>query len=207
MFQRAWAWGNVASGSSLNLHGSHRLEPRGGKKFMFKGILGDIGLGLCFLISPGAGFGAGSANAEMEMDRVAVGGLTVTKSLFGKMRDGMAVDRYTFSNIHHMQVGILSYGGIVQSVVVPDKDAKLAEIALGFDNLESYVKDSPYFGAIIGRYGNRIAKGEFTFDGKGYQIPTNNGPNSLHGGRRVSIRRSGRQRRSRMQIRFGLRAM
>ena len=115
------------------------------------------------------------------MDRVAVGGLTVTKNLFGKMPDGTVVDKYTLSNIHHMQVGILSYGGTVQSLVVPDKDGKLADVALGFDNLESYLKDSPYFGAINGRYGNRIGKGEFTLDGKGYQIPTNNGPNSLHG--------------------------
>ncbi len=77
--------------------------------------------------------------------------------------------------------GILGGGdfnlwGIVQSLTVPDKNGKLADVALGFDNLDSYLKESPYFGAVIGRYGNRIGKGQFTLDGKQYQIPTNNGP-------------------------------
>lgn len=150
---------------------------------MFKAVLGGIGLGLCVLFIPSAALGAGgSANREMEMDRVAAGGLTISKNLFGEMPDGAPVDKYTLSNVHHMEVGILIYGGIVQSTMVPDKDGKLANVALGFDNLESYIKDSPYFGAIIGRYGNRIGKGQFTLDGKQFEIPINNGRNALHGG-------------------------
>jgi aldose 1-epimerase len=98
------------------------------------------------------------------------------------MPDGTPVDKYTLTNIHRVKVGILTYGGIVQSILVPDKNGKLGDVALGFDKLEDYIKDSPYFGAIIGRYGNRIAEGQFTLDGKQYQIPTNDGPNALHGG-------------------------
>ena len=101
-------------------------------------IFGSIGLGLCILLSPGAALAAGgSANREMEMDRVPAGGLAVSKSLFGKMPDGTPVDKYTLSNVHHMEVGILTYGGIVQSIMVPDKDGKLADVALAFDDLES----------------------------------------------------------------------
>jgi aldose 1-epimerase len=109
-------------------------------------------------------------------------GLGVSKEAFGKMPDGTPVEKYTLANVHGMTVSILTYGGIVQAIDVPDKNGKLANVSLGFDKLEDYIKDSPYFGAIIGRYGNRIAKGQFTIDGKQYQIPTNNGPNALHGG-------------------------
>lgn len=98
------------------------------------------------------------------------------------MPDGSRVDRYTFTNAHQMEVSILSYGGIVQSIVVPDKNGKSGDVVLGFDQLEDYLKRSPYFGAIIGRYGNRVAHGRFTLNGKQYQIPTNDGPNTLHGG-------------------------
>ena len=75
------------------------------------------------------------------------------------------------------------YGGIVVSLTVPDKDGKLDDVVLGFDTVAGYEKDSPYFGALIGRYGNRIAKGKFSLDGKAYQLPINNPPNSLHGGK------------------------
>ncbi len=98
------------------------------------------------------------------------------------MPDGAKVDKYTFTNDHRMKVSILSYGGIIQSIAVPDKNGKLADIVLGFDKLEDYLKPNPYFGAIIGRYGNRVAKGRFTLKGKQYQIPLNDGPNALHGG-------------------------
>src|SRR3984957_5098500 len=109
-------------------------------------------------------------------------GLTSEKIHFGTMPDGSKVDKYTFANAHRMEVSILSYAGIIQSIVVPDKSGTLADIALGFDTLEDYLKPNPYFGAIIGRYGNRIAKGQFSLNGQRYQIPINEGPNSLHGG-------------------------
>jgi aldose 1-epimerase len=96
--------------------------------------------------------------------------------------DGSKVQKYTFKNGNQMEVSILSYGGIIQSIVIPDQSGELADIALGFDTLEDYLKPNPFFGAIIGRYGNRIAQGRFTLNGKQYQIPTNDGPNALHGG-------------------------
>ncbi|MCM4076478.1 aldose epimerase family protein [Paractinoplanes hotanensis] len=94
-----------------------------------------------------------------------------------------AVDRYVLANGEGMRVGILTYGGIVQSVEAPDRTGATANVVLGFDRLRGYVDNpGPYFGALIGRYGNRIARGRFTLDGAGYELPINNGPNSLHGG-------------------------
>ena len=81
-----------------------------------------------------------------------------------------------------MEVKITNYGGIITSVLVPDKDGKMEDVVLGYDNLEGYLKSSPYFGAIVGRYGNRIANGKFTLDGKEYPLAVNNGKNHLHGG-------------------------
>jgi aldose 1-epimerase len=95
---------------------------------------------------------------------------------------GQAVDRYTLRNCRQMEVKVLTYGGIFQSIVVPGKGNKLANVTLGFDNLQDYVDKSPYFGCITGRYANRIANGQFTLDGTTYQLPINNPPNSLHGG-------------------------
>ncbi|MFL6437797.1 MAG: aldose epimerase family protein [Terriglobales bacterium] len=111
----------------------------------------------------------------------------VTKQPFGKMPDGTAVDVYTLSE-GPVEAKIITYGGIVESLKVADKAGKSDDIVLGFDLLDDYVKISnapegnPFFGAIIGRYANRIAKGKFTLDGKEYSIPINNPPNSLHGG-------------------------
>jgi aldose 1-epimerase len=108
--------------------------------------------------------------------------LTSEKIEFGVMPDGATVDKFRFRNVHQMEVSILSYGGIIQSIVVPDQNGELADITLGFDTLDDYLKPHPYFGAIIGRYGNRIAQGRFTLNGKQYQIPINDGANALHGG-------------------------
>ena len=110
------------------------------------------------------------------------GGVTVTKALYGKLADGTAVDQYTLANKRGMTVKIITYGGIVTEIDTPDRKGKLANVALGFDNLDDYVAKSPYFGAIIGRYANRIANGKFTLDGTTYTLAKNNGPNSLHGG-------------------------
>jgi aldose 1-epimerase len=121
---------------------------------------------------------------------------TVTRQKFGKATDSyvgkkLQVFRYTLTNCHGMQVRILTYGGIIQSIRVPGKNGKKADVVLGFKTLADYVaKDSPpvtanggpYFGETIGRYGNRIAKGTFTLDGVKYNLPINNGVNSLHGG-------------------------
>jgi aldose 1-epimerase len=106
----------------------------------------------------------------------------VDKEPFGTTPDGVPVDRYTLSNDHGMRVRVLTYGGIVQTIEVPDQFGHIANVALGFDNLADYVARSPYFGAIIGRYGNRIGKGQFTLDGVTYQLNLNDDANTLHGG-------------------------
>jgi aldose 1-epimerase len=106
----------------------------------------------------------------------------VHKAPFGKTADGTPVEIYTLRNSEGMEATILTYGGIVTSLKVPDKNGKFGDVVLGYDNLGGYLTNSPYFGALIGRYGNRIAKGQFTLDGQTYTLATNNGPNSLHGG-------------------------
>jgi aldose 1-epimerase len=100
---------------------------------------------------------------------------------FGQLADGTQVHRWTLSR-GGTRMKVLSYGGIVQSLELPDRFGRYANVSLGFDTIEAYVAGSPYFGAVIGRYGNRIARGRFTLDGTAYQLPVNDGPNSLHGG-------------------------
>jgi len=112
----------------------------------------------------------------------ASGQAKVTKENFGKTSDGQNVDIYTLTNRRGAEVKITNYGGITTSLRVPDRNGKLDDIVLGFDNLDAYMKGNPYFGAIIGRYGNRIAKGRFTLDGVEYKLAINNGENHLHGG-------------------------
>ena len=112
---------------------------------------------------------------------------TVLQAPFGKTPDGTAVDIYTLRNAKGMEARIMTYGGIVQSLTVPDKNGKFADVVLGFDSVDGYTKDSyvkacPYFGALIGRYGNRIGGAKFTLEGKTCTLAANNGPNSLHGG-------------------------
>jgi aldose 1-epimerase len=107
---------------------------------------------------------------------------TITNASFGSLADGTPVDIYTLTNSRGMEVKILTYGGILQSIKVPDRHGRFTNVTLGFDNLADYVAKSPYFGCITGRYANRIAKGQFQLNGQTYQLPINNPPNSLHGG-------------------------
>src|SRR5687768_17458944 len=114
---------------------------------------------------------------------VAVAQPEIIKTSFGKTADGQSVDLYTLTNRSGMTVKITNYGGIVVSLTAPDRNRKFADVALGYNDLESYMKPPfPYFGAIIGRYGNRIAKGRFTLNGVEYKLAQNNGENHLHGG-------------------------
>ena len=109
--------------------------------------------------------------------------MSIKKQAFGKTEDGKNVDLYTLTNTNGLKAKIMTYGGIVTSLQVPDRNGNLADIVLGYDTLDEYIKNnSPYFGALIGRYGNRIAKGKFTLNGVEYTLATNNGPNHLHGG-------------------------
>jgi aldose 1-epimerase len=105
----------------------------------------------------------------------------ISKEPFGTV-NGHDVDLYTLTNASGMAVKIMTYGGIIQSIMAPGSDGTMANVALGFDNVDDYVAKSPYFGAIIGRYANRIAEGTFMLGGDTYHLALNNGPNSLHGG-------------------------
>ena len=118
--------------------------------------------------------------SDLSQTRVEKG--QVNRQPFGKTKDGIAVDLYTLRNSKGAEAGICNYGGLVIFLKVPDRNGQFGDVVLGYDNLADYIKDTPYFGAMIGRYGNRIAKGKFTLDGKEYTLAINNGPNALHGG-------------------------
>lgn len=107
----------------------------------------------------------------------------IQKSAYGQLPDGRTADLYTLRNEAGMTVGITNYGGLVVALTAPDKTGKFEDVTLGFDSLSTYVKNNPFFGALVGRYGNRIAKGKFTLDGKTYTLVTNNMGNHLHGGK------------------------
>lgn len=112
---------------------------------------------------------------------------TITKADFGQTPDGKPVELYTLRNSKGMEATIMTYGGIVTSLKVPDRKGNFDDVVLGFDSLDGYTKDSyvkacPYFGALIGRYGNRIGGAKFTLEGNTYTLATNNGVNTLHGG-------------------------
>ena len=108
---------------------------------------------------------------------------TIEKAPFGKTPDGTAVDLYTLKNAHGVTVKVMTYGCIITEIDVPDRTGQMGDIVLGFDNFEQYLQlKNPFFGAVVGRYANRIAKGKFTLDGQQYTLVTNNYPNALHGG-------------------------
>jgi aldose 1-epimerase len=118
----------------------------------------------------------------MSMAAVAAAQGVVTKASFGKLADGSAVDIYTLKTTG-LEVRLTTFGARVVSIETPDRAGKVADVALGYNTLDEYVADKQtYLGSIVGRYGNRIAHGSFSIDGKTYNVPKNNGPNSLHGG-------------------------
>jgi aldose 1-epimerase len=106
----------------------------------------------------------------------------VKKEIYGDSRDGETVEIFTLKNSHGVKARVMTWGATLVSMEVPDRDGKFADVTLGFDSLEGYLGAHPYFGAIAGRYANRIAKGKFTLDGKEYTLAVNNGANHLHGG-------------------------
>ncbi len=111
------------------------------------------------------------------------GASAIKQTYFGVTSSGDSVRAYTLKNKNGIAITILNYGGIIQSVKTPDKNGKMGDIVMGFNSIEKYQEYSPYFGAIIGRFGNRIAKGAFTLDDSTYHLYINDGPNSLHGGK------------------------
>ncbi len=148
------------------------------KKLVHSIVLAAAGLGAAGLVGC-------STMSSNEIETPA----TITQAPFGKTPDGTPVEIYTLRNSKGVEARIMTYGGIVTSLKVPDKNGQLGDVVLGFDNLDSYTKDSyvkgcPYFGALIGRYGNRIALAKFSLDGQAYTLAANNGVNSLHGGLR-----------------------
>ncbi len=113
--------------------------------------------------------------------------MKIEKTGFGKTEEGISIDLYTLTNDSGLEIRITNYGGIITALKAPDREGRLEDVVLGFDTLQGYLQElyqleNPYFGALIGRYGNRIAKGRFTLRGKEYTLATNNGPNHLHGG-------------------------
>ena len=131
---------------------------------------------------------ASTASATMPSDSAqAYATAAPATTPLGKTPDGTAVQLFTLQNVHGIKATISTLGGTLTSLLVPDKNGKLGDVVLGFDDLAGYTSDlyvheNPYFGALIGRYGNRIKAGKFTLDGNTYSLPLNNAPNSLHGG-------------------------
>lgn len=106
----------------------------------------------------------------------------IVKEEFGQLDDGRTVHQFTLTNENDIEIKIINYGGIITSLKTHDRDGNLENVVLGFDNLEDYQNDNPYFGALIGRYGNRIERGAFELNGTEYQLTINDGENHLHGG-------------------------
>ncbi len=108
--------------------------------------------------------------------------MTLQKSSYGRLPDGTAVDKYSVSTAKGITAQMITYGGVLTSLAMPDRRGRIANVNLGFDTLEEYLGKSPYFGALVGRFANRIAKGSFAIEGKQYRLACNDGPNHLHGG-------------------------
>ena len=109
-------------------------------------------------------------------------GAEASQSTFGKMPDGRSVPAVTLTNANGISARVIALGATLQSVVMPDRDGKKADVALGYDNLADYIDQPQYFGSTVGRFANRLAGGRFKLDGKTWQTPVNNGANALHGG-------------------------
>jgi aldose 1-epimerase len=161
--------------ASSESSGRARLLREGGLRRPFLALLAVIVLAVTGAVA------TPTAARTSSGDHGARGRPSISSEPWGRTAEG-AVDRWTLTNGRGMRIRILTYGGILQSIEVPDRRGRVANVTLGFDNLADYVAKSPYFGSITGRYANRIAGGRFTLDGVRYQLPINNDPNSLHGG-------------------------
>ena len=144
-------------------------------------ILFALSFFFCSLIFFGCESNSNSKEKENIEDEPENSGLSITSEPFGKTEDG-SVELFTLKNKNEVTIKITNFGGIVVSIQTPDKNGDFADITLGFDSLPGYLDEHPYFGGIIGRYGNRIGKGKFSIAKETYQLATNNEPNHLHGG-------------------------
>lgn len=125
----------------------------------------------------------GAAAVLTVMVAAPAAGVEIARSSFGTLADGRAVAAVTLTNRHGIAATVIAYGASLQSLIMPDKHGHAADVALGYAKLQDYIDHPQYFGATVGRFANRIARGRFTLDGQSYQVPVNNGPNSLHGGK------------------------
>ncbi|MEX2601294.1 MAG: aldose epimerase family protein [Balneolaceae bacterium] len=123
-----------------------------------------------------------ACGGEGQGDEIGSSDPEISSRAFGELEDGRQADLYTLRNSNGVEVDITNYGGIITSIRVPDREGQSANVVLGFDNLEGYLDEHPYFGAIIGRYANRISDARFVVDGQEYLLAANNGDNHLHGG-------------------------
>ncbi|QCR23029.1 aldose epimerase family protein [Pontibacter sp. SGAir0037] len=156
------------------------------KKLLLLAIAGSMGA--TSLVSCSSQ-GSGEADSQTASTSDQQNNMEIKKESFGKTKDGQETSLYTLTNANGMVVKITDYGATITSIVTPDKNGEMGDVALGFDSMEGYqsdeyLKSGPYFGAIVGRYGNRIAKGKFAIDGQQYTLATNNGENHLHGGKK-----------------------
>ena len=135
---------------------------------------------LAFLMALGPEFAASSPGKEAQT--AAKNTTHVVNAAFGKLPDGEEIESYTLYNSRGASAKVITYGATLTELNVPDRHGKMGDVVLGFDDLQGYLGQHPFFGGTIGRYANRIARGKFTLDGKEYQLAINNGPNSLHGG-------------------------
>ncbi|WP_442915269.1 aldose epimerase family protein [Maribacter sp. PR1] len=119
---------------------------------------------------------------KTEMPEETMEPVTITQSEYGETKDGEKVTMFSLKNVGGIEVDIITYGGRITSLRTPDSEGNMENVVLGFDDLVQYEKDNPFFGALIGRYGNRIAKGKFSIGEEAYTLAQNNGENSLHGG-------------------------
>lgn len=123
-----------------------------------------------------------SSNSDKNSTEEVLGGVSVAP--FGVLKDGTPVSVYTMANNNGVRMRVMNYGGIIVSLEVPDKNGKLVDVVLGYDSLQSYERRNPLFGALVGRFGNRIARGKFMLDGKEYELAQNSNGNHIHGGRK-----------------------
>ncbi|MCL2742863.1 MAG: galactose mutarotase [Planctomycetaceae bacterium] len=143
----------------------------------------SVSLTLCFCLLNAAAQEPNNTPAT-EAGQQGTPQMKITKSEFGKTADGITVDKYLLDNGKGITVEVLTLGGIIFSFNVPDKNGQVTNVSANLETVADYEKYRPFFGALVGRYGNRIANGKFTLDGKEYTLPTNNGKNSLHGGKK-----------------------